>query len=251
MSISRLSSMIARAMISFLVSGFLVVFGGVLEQAKAKGSDHPKATKKVAQKEKLPLPLLSKVSQKYRTTKGAQMKLEKKVVLSVLGQDRVSSGELKVSNGKLRLEMLSPNRSLLVFDKENLWFEESSPPEFGPGSVQVGRLDVKKNSKDQALLAFLLGDEKVWGELNLKSKEEKDKTLLLVTEPRQASRFSNIRELSLKLLPETLAITEIAYKDELGNQTKYSFSKVEFDTKLPASLFEYKPPKGAAISEYQ
>jgi outer membrane lipoprotein-sorting protein len=42
-------------------------------------------------------------------------------------------------------------------------------------------------------------------------------------------------------------ISSLFIIDESGNESTYTFSKTKFPAKLPETLFEYIPPKGASI----
>lgn len=83
--------------------------------------------------------------------------------------------------------------------------------------------DVKQKSKNGALVAYELKEKKV--EFGLKN-------------------------LILKADVKSQRIASLEYLDEVENETKIEFRSTQFNAKIKSSLFKFKPPKGAQVTEY-
>ena len=56
--------------------------------------------------------------------------------------------------------------------------------------------------------------------------------------------------LILKIDSKAQRVVSIEYVDEVENETKIEFRATQFNIKIKQSLFNYKPPKDAQITEY-
>ncbi|WP_413576338.1 LolA family protein [Bdellovibrio sp. HCB290] len=188
---------------------------------------------------------LKKVSQKYRTTKLVEMKVEKIDKLVLQGRENKFEGTLAISSGKIRWENTTPEKSLLVFDGTTIWSIQYPPKEFG-GDPQIARGKVNKKNKSQTIIATLLG-----GDLqgNFKVTDEKtdgdQSTLSIVPLKDDLS----IKDIKLVVNTKKVVVDQISYQDDVQNVTTMKFSDVKFKSSVKKSLFKYEPPKGVPVTD--
>lgn len=190
---------------------------------------------------------LESVVKKYRNAGIVFMNIEKVVKSELLGSETTFSGKMVISKGLFRLETETPEKTLLVYDGETIWNEQSPPAEF-KGAVQVAKAKLDRKNKSQVLVSTLLSK----GELNENftvsepKKSETGTSFVLTAKDKNA----NLSQVELKVDEKKKIVTEIIYNDDVGNRTAIAFSKIEFKkkTKKNENLFKYTPPKGAQIS---
>jgi outer membrane lipoprotein-sorting protein len=215
------------------------------EKTKIEKNEKANPKKKIASD----TDLLQEISRKYRTDSGIDMKVKKKTEMAILKKTKTGDGQIFLSKGRLRMELSQPDKTILIFDRKQIWLVDYPPAEFG-GEPQIGHIKVPKKSKDQALFSFLLGDEKIWNELTLLEKKENDTTLTATFKPKNTSRFSGLTELSISIEKEKKKILSLGYSDDIKNKTSFEFSDIKLGQKLKSDLFEYTPAAGANVTEY-
>lgn len=170
------------------------------------------------------------------------MDLQKTVISSLLGKEKVYEGKVDIGGPLFRLENIKPDQSLIVFDGKNLWSVQFAP---GGGSQQVARAKIDKKNQSQILVATLLSNKPIQDQVSVESSSVTDELVRYQTQPKNASW--GIQDLNFTINRKTLVVTEIEYKDDLGNETKMVFSNVKFQKKIEKSVFKYSPPKGAQV----
>lgn len=189
---------------------------------------------------------LQKVSKKYRDSKLVEMSVEKSVKSELLGKETKYQGKMFVSNGKFRWENTTPEKTLLVFDGTMIWSEQTPPKEFG-GPVQVAKGKVDKKTRSHVLIASLLGADLEKNFKILKETAQGD-TVKLDVKALNGEDLT-VKDLQVVINAKTNTLDQINYKDDIGNLTTMSFSKVKFLNKAKKSLFKYQPPKDAQVTD--
>ncbi len=54
----------------------------------------------------------------------------------------------------------------------------------------------------------------------------------------------------LKVDAKTKRVASLEYLDEVENEVKLEFRSTQFNVKVKQSIFDYKPPKTAKVTEY-
>ena len=190
---------------------------------------------------------LKSVDTRYQKASSVSMKIDKTLLIGLLGKEKKSKGTLLLSKGKMRMEIESPDKSVIVVDGKHLWVADYPAAEFKNAAVQVikGRLDSKK-SVQQSFVGLLtrggiLKHFKVAGV----TKDEKDRTVYFLAPNEQTFEFKRAQ---MTNSDDAKSIAELRYWDERDNETRYSFSDVKFDAKVPAQSFEFVPPENADIT---
>lgn len=188
---------------------------------------------------------LQKLSKTYLAAKLVEMNVEKTVKLELQGRETKYDGKIYLANGKFRWENTTPEETLLVFDGSTIWSVQIPPKEFG-GAPQVARGKVDKKTKSQILISTLLGGNL---EKNFKVVDEKKENGTSKIEVAPKTGELQVKALTLTVDTKKSQLTEISYKDDLGNLTTMKFSNIKFLKKADNTKFKYEPPKGAQVTD--
>ena len=192
------------------------------------------------------LTILTQTTAKYRKAKMIQMSVLKTVKSDLTGKETNYKGIIYLSSGLFRMVNTEPEKSLLVFDGSTIWNEQPPSPDF-PGPVQVTKSRLAGKNKSQALFATLLTKDPLTKSFKvLSSKKEADQT---VYEASPLTSELTLKSLTLKISNSLKQVSEISYKDDIGNVTVMKFTDPQFKNSLDKKLFQYKPPKGAKVNE--
>jgi outer membrane lipoprotein carrier protein len=189
--------------------------------------------------------VLKATTQKYKKSEMTVMRTEKIVKSELMGTENKFSGTIAISQGNFRWENTEPEKSLLIFDGQTIWSEQSPPKEF-PGPVQVVKAKVDKKNKSQVIIGSLLGSGTLFENFNVISEKIQGDEYLYKIEPK--SKDLKISVLNLSVLKKTKEVAEISYLDDVGNLTTMKFSRIEFNKKKNKDLFKYVPPKDAQVT---
>ena len=188
---------------------------------------------------------LDSTLQKYKDSTLVEMKVTKVVKSEVMQKEIKFEGKIYFSSGKLRWENSKPEKSLIVFDGETMW-NVQFPSEDFPGPVQVAKGKIDKKNQSKIFLTSLFKKQNVMSEFKvLSEKKDKNSTLYKLE---SKNKDPMVQDLEIKVDHENLFIEEVRYKDDIGNLTLMSFSKVEFKTEIKKGLFKYVPPKNAQVT---
>jgi outer membrane lipoprotein-sorting protein len=194
--------------------------------------------------------LAKQVLKKYQVASGVRLELNKKTTMALLGESQEAKGRLIMASGQLRLETDAPSESLIVVTKNIVWVVTPTPPDLG-GRPQVLKIR-SKSAKDQARapLAALFGKSAAWEQLKLKSESQKGERLSLVLVPKKPGAWGDLTQLELEINTKSRELLQVAYSDELENETRFSFTATDFKSKIKGTSFQYKPPSNADLTEY-
>jgi len=188
---------------------------------------------------------LHQVINKYRNSPAVEMKLNKTVEMSLLGETKKSKGKLYLSNNKMRYEIQKPEKHLVVMNDKGIWIENKLSEKLG-GKVQVTHLRSKSGQKKvKGFLAAFFGNSNVKDDLNF--KETSKNTFKVIF--KKKSEMADVKSARIGIDKSAEEITFIEYTDSLENKTRHDFSKVSFKSKAISSKFKYVPPKGAESTE--
>lgn len=188
------------------------------------------------------------VVKKYQETAAVGMKVEKKVHLALMDEEKTGRGELWYSKGRLKMSIEKPEDSLLVLNDDVIWVVVKLPEDFG-GTVQVTKMKSAQLKKSNALLAVLFGDEAVWDRFEVLKVDQGKERLGVELKPAKGAQLADVVKVRVEIDNKDQKISAIAYWDELENETSYRFSEVRFGVKLSKGHFKYKPPAGAEVTE--
>ncbi len=198
-----------------------------------------KVTKKNNQKVNL-----SEVLKKYRTTALVKMNVVKRVKSELLDKETLYKGQVYLAQGKFRWDNDTPEKTQIIFDGKTVWNIQHPPPEL-PGPLQIAKAKVDKSTKKQILISTLLSENGINENFKIIKTTQENNDTTYDLEP----KGKDLGVTSLKLKTDRQrTISELSYKDDVGNQTIIQFSNSEFLKKSQSKLFEYAPPKGAQVT---
>ena len=181
------------------------------------------------------------MNRSFRSSQAVRAMISRENHIDMLSETTKEEGVLTFSQGRLRLEIQKPEKSLLVFNSPTLWIENHLPKEFGSG-VQVTKINITgSRKKREALLALFFDDMDIWGEFRLEKKEQRKglSTYVLAT-----PGFTNINRVIVSVAEGKMGVVKkIEYFDHLDNRTSYYFSKIDELKEVADDLFIYDPPK--------
>jgi outer membrane lipoprotein carrier protein len=173
------------------------------------------------------------------------MKVVKVVKSELMGTETRFIGKISISAGLFRWENTEPEKSLIVYDGETIWNEQSPPKEF-PGPSQVAKAKLDRKNRSQVMITSLLGGTSVFENFTVLSEKVADKTATYLVSPKTSDL--KIKSLEIVILKNEKEVSQISYQDDVGNLTTMDFSRLEFNQKKNDQLFKYTPPKGAQVT---
>jgi outer membrane lipoprotein-sorting protein len=176
----------------------------------------------------------------YRSAPAIQAKVEKTVAQETMGTENKSQGIFYFSKGKLRLDILQPEKTSLVYDGKNIWFESRLDDEH----VTVTKMRANQLRKSDSILAALFDKKDVLHNFALvKNQKDGDKKSFSY---KAKDKKSDVQFLEIDL--DNRDIEKISYKDQIENSVTLKFSHIS-RAALPVEKFAYKPPKNSEVTE--
>lgn len=149
-----------------------------------------------------------------------------------------SSGTMALARpGRFRWQTIKPMEQLVVADGKRLWIYD----------VELEQVSVKKQegSVGGTAALFLSGyDDTVARDFEVKQMENGSSVTFDLNAKSHKANFQRVQ-----LVFEGAALRGIVLYDQLGQQTNVALNRPLVNPKLPASLFQFKPPKGVDVVE--
>jgi outer membrane lipoprotein carrier protein len=189
---------------------------------------------------RLPLPaLIEKMQKNYDQAKDFHAHFSQKYTNVAFNRTKVSSGEVSFKKGgKMRWDYDKPDPQMFVSDGKTLWLYE-------PEDKQAFRQSLKESQLPGAL-AFLLGKGKLTDEFDIALAGEiaygNKVDYRLSLKPKQPQ--ATYKSIYFIVDAKTFYVTESVLVNAQGDINDITFSDVKVNTKLPDSLFSWKPPAG-------
>jgi outer membrane lipoprotein carrier protein len=139
--------------------------------------------------------------------------------------------------GKLRWEFEGSQPETIVSDGKTIY-------DYDPALNQVVETPLARASRDQAAASFLLGAGDVKRDFKAEaiSSPNSNQLIHLSMTPKHGGQ-----QIEAGIDQKTYNIVSLSIGDAMGNRTYLSFSNIELNPPLPASLFVFTPPHGADI----
>lgn len=189
---------------------------------------------------KSPIADVDAVLMKYRRAEAIKAKVKKTVVQEVMGSESHGRGEFYFSKGKLRLDITEPEKTVLVYDGKYVWLESRLDHAISVTKIATGEL-----KRSDSLLAALFEKKDILNTFKLVSKKDVSGAKVYAFEPKDKKK-TEVQYLELVLKSSDL--TRVTYRDQVENKVSFEFDKLA-SAKVAASKFNYKPPKGANVTE--
>jgi outer membrane lipoprotein carrier protein len=209
----------------------------------ALAAAQPVAPAPAAAPGRLPLPaVIEKMQKNYDQAKDFRAHFSQKYTNVAFNRTKVSSGEVAFKKGgRMRWDYDKPDPQMFVSDGRVLWLHE-------PADKQAFKQDLKQSQLPGAL-SFLLGKGKLTDEFDISLAGEiaygnkSDYRLSLKPKRPQATYKSIYFIVDAK----TFYVTESVLVNAQGDINDITFSDLKVNTKIPDSLFVWKPPADVRV----
>ncbi|OQW52408.1 MAG: hypothetical protein A4S09_08620 [Proteobacteria bacterium SG_bin7] len=200
---------------------------------------------KISKKEQSDDKDLRAVAEKLVSTPLVKMQLKKTVFNAITEEEKTHEGDLSVTRGKMRMNILGDENSSVIVNKSEIWivnydFENREK------AKQVVHVKSGKDKVQQLLLSLLDGDQ-LLKNFAIKKSVRKENILMFELEPK--SKVDEIVKVQLAVNDGDYVVKTIQYWDSTENKTKFDFSEVKFLDKNEPKLFAFTPPKGVKVEE--
>lgn len=162
----------------------------------------------------------------------------------LMGTETKTKGKIYLATGKFRWDTEGNEQSSIIFDGTTVWTVQQPPKGFKI-PPQITKMKLNAQSEHQIFLRSLF-NENLKSQFTIdNSEKEKNKTRYYL-KPTKKNQATNALEI---VVGNALSLVEISYKDEVENTIKVEIGKIIKSSKIPKGLFQYKPPRGAQVSE--
>jgi outer membrane lipoprotein carrier protein len=192
---------------------------------------------------RLPLSaVVEKMQKNYDQAKDFKAHFSQKYTNIAFNRTKVSSGEVTVKKGgRMRWDYDKPDPQMFVSDGRLLWLYE-------PNDKQAFKQDLKQSQLPEAL-AFLLGKGKLADAFEITAANDikygSPTDYRLSLKPKQAQ--ATYKSIYFVVDPKTFYVTESVLVNTQGDVNDITFSDLKVNTKVPDSLFTFKPPADARV----
>jgi len=162
-----------------------------------------------------------------------------------LNQRQQEAGHLYLMRPQMmRMEYKNPEEKLFVSDGKMIhWYV--------PADRQVQRDKVRDTIDDRIPLMFLVGRSNLRGEFTRFEtlsgvKPVVEGTTVIRMVPK---RKTDLKDLVMEVDPKTFQLRRLAMTHADGSHSEFVFSKIQVNTGLKPSLFEFTPPPGVKVLE--
>jgi outer membrane lipoprotein carrier protein len=163
-----------------------------------------------------------------------------------LNRRQQESGHLYLMRSqKMRWEYKSPEEKFFISDGKDIYF-------YVPADKQVNKEKVRETFDDRMPMMFLLGRS------NLRDEFTQFERLDPFTKPivpgmavirMTPNRKTDLSELIMEVDPASYQLRRLVLTHSDGASSEFIFSKIQINTGLKASLFDFKVPPGVDVVE--
>ena len=187
--------------------------------------------------------LVSNIQGTYEKTEDLKARFVQEVTIKAMKKTDKEEGVVYIKNPKRMLwHYLKPTVKKLIINPENAWL-------YVPADKVVYLQKADGLLKSKLIVKFLTGIGKLSDDFNVvfsKGGPVDGTGNYLVTLTPKESDFG-VDKLFVTIHKETFLIIQCSFSDMYGNLTRIRFSDIKTNTKLPNSLFTFKPPQGVEV----
>lgn len=192
---------------------------------------------------------LNDVLDVYRKSDSIILEVRKTLKNTVLDKENISKGMIRFVKGKFYWETTEPEKNLVIYDGKTLWTVQYPPAEFKDMTLQVAKMGIKNKKNSPIILTEIFGTRPLDSVFKVKTGSKNG--ALINFELSEIKSEFGVKNLILKIDTNEKRVVSLEYLDEVDNETKVEFRSTQFNVKVRAALFNYKPPKNAKVTEYQ
>ncbi len=182
---------------------------------------------------------MQKLQERYRHFASLEAHFKHSLKATALNQNELEEGTVYMERGGLmRWDYSKPMGKLAVADGRNTYL-------YLPSENQVYVQPFPKGQKAPLALRLLTGDVVLGREVACTRAYAMGKTVVLALSLKNDEQ--GIRDLEIACDPTRGVITEVYYKDGLGNQISLTLTDITFPKSLDPALFRFHAPEGARV----
>ena len=185
--------------------------------------------------------IVAKVQGQYDAHGDFKADFVQESLVKSLGRKQVSEGAVFFKKpGKMRWNYQKPFKQEIVSDGKTLW-------SYRPEEKQVLVSPMSQAAQGKVPSTFLagLGNLQIDFQIRWAKEPSPQEPYYLELTPNEFQ--GSLEKLFLLIDRENYRILQAKIQDVMGNTTQISFSKIQFDNRLPDSLFAFAPPKGVEV----
>ena len=184
---------------------------------------------------------LKQTTEIYSSDTGLYAKFKRTQILSLLGETENAKGELYYSKKRLRLDLNSKDKSMVLITPNEIWnvsYEDGKPQNI-----------IKSKPVPMPLLDLLFGDKNVWDKFQITNIHTNTESRIDVTlVPKRDAGVSYVSRVRFNLDTKKNIVKKLVYWDDVDNETSLTFTFNKFKDKMDESLFKFHPPKEATVT---
>lgn len=245
---------ISKTVLGLLAIG---VFGLASGDALA-GGEKPEALPKISSATKDQLKILEQFQTRLTGAGHVKAELNRRTVIGLLGQEKLASGELLISKGRVHMDLKTAEtdeRHLLIVGSKAFWAVTYPPKDLEGALVQVVTGPVTAKKKASAGFLAILGKDGFLKSFSVSGVSlDNDGGIRYYLQPK--ADWVEAKRALLALGPElgkskktsVRDFREIKIWDFQDNETQFTLGDVKFSKEdVQAGKFDFKPPKNADI----
>lgn len=184
----------------------------------------------------------------YKTADTMILEVRKTIKNTMLDKETISKGMIRFVKGNFYWETNDPEKNLVIYNGKTLWTVQYPPTEFKESPIQVAKTSIKSKKNSPIILSEIFGTRPINSLFNVKLAK-KDGSLMHYNLIEKKSQFG-LKNLTLLIDVKNQRVVSLDYIDEVENEIKIEFRSTQFNMNIRKSLFSYKPPSKAQVTEY-
>ncbi|MBI5644438.1 MAG: outer membrane lipoprotein chaperone LolA [Deltaproteobacteria bacterium] len=182
--------------------------------------------------------IVSRLQEKYGNISSIEADFTQEAYSRATKKAQTSEGKVYFKKpGKMRWQYLKPVNDEIVSNGKTIWIYQ---PDLG----QVLERPFEGTASNLAT-DFLSGVGNLKKNFDITLQSETGAAYRLSLVPKEPQQ--NIRKVSIEADKSTFIIKKTVVEDNFGNETRVGLKNIKIDAPLKDSLFEFVPPKGAAV----
>jgi outer membrane lipoprotein carrier protein len=185
--------------------------------------------------------IVAKVQEQYDARADFKASFVQESMVKSLGKKQVSEGTVYFKKpGKMRWNYQKPFKQEIISDGRTLWNYRAEDKQ-----VMVGQMSQAVQGRVPSTFLAGLGNLQRDFQARWVKEPSPKEPYSLELAPQEVQ--GSLEKLFLLVDRENYQILQARIQDLMGNTTQISFSKIQFDNRLPDSLFTFTPPKGVEV----
>lgn len=190
-----------------------------------------------------PAEIMAKVQEKYDQAGSFKTGFRQETRQQGAGQGDIASGVMffqKPSRMRWQYESPPDQKKEVISDGNQVWI-------YIPEEAVAMVYPLKQMLRSDLVLRFFSGIGEVTQDFRLSWQRPPDAGLNYVIrlDPRQPQ--AELKRLILTINPQTYLVENLEFSNNLGEETRFAFSRISMGAKQPASFFTFTPPPGVQI----